>query len=244
MLNRKQIRTSADSGPSVTPICRIPVNGGEMNQWLAKQAPDVGVFRVVWPHVSTAEQADNAVAACRSPRLKTAPRYRPAGIRGDRPGTAARFWGLSQTEYCKRADVWPLDPPGEILVILMIKDTLAIENLDEILTKLPGIGAALIGEGDLSQELGYPREYEHPEVVRHMAEIVRICKACGAPVGHPHVGSKNVERVIGEGFDLLLAARERPQACRARLRREPQAHGPHRPPTSAGAVHAATLLLD
>lgn len=206
MLSRKQIRASSDPGPSVTPICRIPANGGEMNQWLAKQALDVGVFGVVWPHVSTAEQAYNAVAACRYPRLKTAPRYEPAGIRGDSPGTAARFWGVSQTEYYQKADVWPLDPHGEILVILMIEDTLAIENLDEMLTKVPGIGAVLIGEGDLSQELGYPREYEHPEVVRHMAEVVRICKARGVPVGHPHVGSKNVERVINDGFDLLLAS--------------------------------------
>lgn len=206
MLSRKQIRTSADPGPSVTPICRIPANGGEMNQWLAKQALDVGVFGVVWPHISTAEQAYNAVAACRYPRLKTALRYEPAGIRGDSPATAARFWGLSQTEYYKKADVWPLDPQGEILVILMIEDILAIENLEEMLTKVPGIGAVLIGEGDLSQELGYPREYEHPEVVRHMVEIVRICKAHEVPVGHPHVGSKNVERVVKEGFDLLLAS--------------------------------------
>lgn len=206
MLSRKQIRASSEAGPAVTPLCRIPANGGEMNQWLAKQALDVGVFGVVWPHVSTAEQAYNAVAACRYPRLKTAERYEPAGIRGDSPTTAARFWGLSAGEYYKKADVWPLNPEGEILVVLMIEDTLAIENLDEMLSRVPGIGAVLIGEGDLSQELGYPREYEHPEVVRHMAEIVRICKARGVAVGHPHVGSKNVERVIGEGFDLLLAS--------------------------------------
>ncbi|MGH6861220.1 MAG: HpcH/HpaI aldolase family protein, partial [Phyllobacterium sp.] len=161
---------------------------------------------VVWPHVSTAEQAYNAVSACRYPRLKSAKRYEPAGIRGDSPGTAARFWGLTQNEYYKKADVWPLDPEGEILVILMIEDTLAIENLDEMLSRVPGIGAVLIGEGDLSQELGYPREYEHPEVVRHLAEVVRICKARSVPVGHPHVGSKNVERVIDRGFDLLLAS--------------------------------------
>ena len=75
-----------------------------------------------------------------------------------------------------------------------------------MLTKVPGIGAVLIGEGDLSQELGHPREYEHPEVVEAMSEIVRICKARSVPVGHPHVGSKNVERVLAEGYRILLAA--------------------------------------
>ena len=34
-----------------------------------------------------------------------------------------------------------------------------------MLTKVPGIGAILIGEGDLSQELGYPRQYEHKVVL-------------------------------------------------------------------------------
>ncbi len=206
MLDRRQILQDASPAPRVTPIVRIPANGGEMNQWLAKQALDMGVFGVVWPHVSTAEQAWNAVSACRYPRLASAPRHQPAGIRGDSPKTAARFWGLGTGEYYRKADVWPLDPEGEILVILMIEDTQGIANLEEILGKVPGIGAVLIGEGDLSQELGCPREYEHPEVVRHMAEVVRICKAHKVPVGHPHVGAKNVEKVLGDGFDILLAS--------------------------------------
>lgn len=205
MINPRQMVASGSTAPATTPIVRIPSNGGEMNQWLAKQALDIGVFGVVWPHVSTPEQAYNAVAACRYPRLKSAPLYEPAGIRGDSPGTAARYWGVDNQEYYRRADVWPLAPEGEILTILMIEDTLAIENLDEIL-KVPGIGAVLIGEGDLSQELGYPRQYEHPEVVKAMSEIVRICKANKVPVGHPHVSSKNVERVIADGYDILLAS--------------------------------------
>ena len=102
--------------------------------------------------------------------------------------------------------MWPLAPDGEILVILMIEDLQGLANLDEMLTKVPGIGAVLIGEGDLSQELGHPREYDHPEVLEAMSDIVRICKARSVPVGHPHVGSKNVERVLGEGYRILLAA--------------------------------------
>lgn len=206
MLNRKAIVQRGTIAPGVTPIVRIPANGGEMNQFLAKQALDMGVFGVVWPHISTAEQAYNAVAACRYPRRDTDDLFEPQGIRGDSPKTAARFWGLGVSDYYRRADVWPLAPEGEILVILMIEDLAGIANLEEILTKVPGIGAVMIGEGDLSQELGYPRQYDHPEVVAAMAEIVRICKAHGVKVGHPHVGSKNVEQVLADGFDLLLAA--------------------------------------
>ncbi len=206
MLDRKQILGAGLPAPDVTPLVRIPANGGEMNQWLAKQALDSGVYGVVWPHVCTAEQAYNAVAACRYPRRREAPLYEPAGLRGDSPGTAARYWGVDTAEYYRRADVWPLAPQGEILVVLMIEDLQGLANLDEMLAKVPGIGAVLIGEGDLSQELGHPREYDHPEVVGAMAEIVRTCRARGVPVGHPHVGSTNVERVLSEGYRILLAA--------------------------------------
>lgn len=205
MLNRKQILSAGSPMPSVTPVVRIPANGGEMNQWMAKQALDMGAYGVVWPHISNAEQAYNAVSACRYPRLKTAPLYEPAGLRGDSPATAARYWGIDTKEYYKRADVWPLAPEGEILVVLMIEDTQAIENLEEIL-KVPGIGTVLIGEGDLSQELGHPREYDHPDVHHAMLHILEVAKAHNIPVGHPHVGSKNVEQAIKEGFRWLLAA--------------------------------------
>jgi 4-hydroxy-2-oxoheptanedioate aldolase len=206
MLNRRQIATSGALAPAVTPMVRIPPNGGEKNQWLAKQAFDLGVYGVIWPHISTVDEAYNAVAACRYPRLKNVSRYEPAGVRGDGPTTAVRYWGLTQQEYYDRADVWPLNPQGEIFVILMIEDTKGIENLDDILKKVPGIGTILIGEGDLSQELGYPRQYEHPKVLEAMAFVVKTCKANNVPVGHPHVDAKNVERVLEEGYCFLMSA--------------------------------------
>jgi 4-hydroxy-2-oxoheptanedioate aldolase len=91
-------------------------------------------------------------------------------------------------------------------VILMIEDTKGIENLDDILKKVPGIGAILIGEGDLSQELGYPRQYEHPKVLEAMAFVVKTCKANNVPVGHPHVDAKNAEHVLKEGYRFLMSA--------------------------------------
>ena len=206
MLNRGQIARSGSVAPGVTPIVRIPPNGEEKNQLFAKQALDLGAYGIVWPHIQTVDQAYNAVASCRYPRLKTAPRYEPAGVRGDGPTSAVRYWGITQQEYYERADVWPLDPKGEILVILMIEDTVGIANLSDILKKVPGMGVVLIGEGDLSQELGYPRQYEHPKVVEAMAEIVRVCKENNVPVGHPHVGNNNVERVVKEGYRFLMAA--------------------------------------
>jgi 4-hydroxy-2-oxoheptanedioate aldolase len=208
MLNRKQI---AESGlaPRVTPIARIPANGAEMNQAFAKQVLDRGCYGVVWPHVSTVEQAYNAVASCRYARPKHAPLYEPKGVRGDGPATAARYWGLSLPEYYAKADVWPLAPQGEILVGLMCESTQAVENLDDILSNVPGIGFILIGEGDLSQELGYPRQYEHPEVVNAMRKIAETCHKHKVVVGNPHVTAKNHKRLLEEGYRFLMSAPQR-----------------------------------
>jgi 4-hydroxy-2-oxoheptanedioate aldolase len=209
LLNRRQIVQAGSLAPAVTPFVRIPPNGGELNQWIAKQVLDSGVYGVVWPHVSTVEDARNAVAACRYPRPKTAPHYAPAGQRGDAPAAAARYWGLTQPEYYARADVWPLAPDGEILVVIMCEEARAIGNLRQILREVPGIGVVLIGEGDLSQDLGFPRQYEHPTVAAAIAEILSICKEAGVPCGHPHVDTRNVERLVDQGFRWLMASPER-----------------------------------
>jgi 4-hydroxy-2-oxoheptanedioate aldolase len=205
MLNRRAIVQSGSLAPSVTPMARIPPNGGEIAQWQAKQVFDLGAYGIIWPHISTADQAYNAVGACRYPRMKDKPMYEPAGIRGDGPTAAVRYWGLTQQEYYDRADVWPLNPKGEIFCILMIEDTEGIKNLRDIL-QVPGIGAVLIGEGDLSQELGYPRQYEHKVVLEAMAEIVQRCKEANVVVGHPHVEAGNAERIINEGYRFLMCA--------------------------------------
>jgi len=212
MLNRRQIAQSGSLAPAVTPIVRIPVNGAEKGHWHAKQALDLGCYGIVWPHISTVEEAYNAVAACRYPRLRSAENYEPAGIRGDGPTGAVRYWGLTQPEYYARADVWPLAPQGEIFVILQIEDLRGIDNLPAMLKEVPGIGAILIGEGDLSQELGYPRQYEHPEVLAQVARVVKACKEHNVVVGHPHVEVGNAERLIAEGFRFLMCAPTRSYA--------------------------------
>jgi 4-hydroxy-2-oxoheptanedioate aldolase len=206
LLDRRQILESGTLAPKVTPFVRIPPNGGEMSQWVAKQVLDQGVYGIVWPHVSTVEEARSAVAASRYPRPREAPYYEPAGQRGDAPAAAARYWGLSQQDYYARADVWPLNPKGEILVAIMCEEVRAVKNLPKMLKEVPGIGVVIIGEGDLSQDLGVPRQYDHPKVVAAMDEILAVCKEHGVACGHPHVDTKNVERLVEKGFRYLMPA--------------------------------------
>jgi len=213
LLNRRQIVESGSLAPAVTPMVRIPPNGLEMNQWVAKQVLDSGVFGIVWPHVSTVEEARNAVSACRYARPAGSPRYEPQGQRGDAPATAARYWGLTQPEYYERADVWPLDPKGEVLVAIMCEDVVGLKNLPKILKDVPGIGVVIIGEGDLSQNLGFPRQYTHPTVAGAINEFLAICKEHKVACGHPHVDEKNVKEVIAQGFKWLMPKPERTNAA-------------------------------
>ncbi|HEX9463006.1 MAG TPA: aldolase/citrate lyase family protein [Alphaproteobacteria bacterium] len=206
MLNRRQIVDNGSLAPAVAPMVRIPPNGGELNQFIAKQVLDIGVYGIVWPHVSTVEEARNAVQACRYPRPREAAYYEPAGQRGDAPRTAARYWGIDQQTYYKRADTWPLNPEGEVLVVIMCEEKRAIRNLPQMLKEVPGIGVVLIGEGDLSQDMGYPRQYEHPEVAAAIDDILAICKDSGVPCGHPHVDANNVEKLVEKGFRWLMPA--------------------------------------
>jgi 4-hydroxy-2-oxoheptanedioate aldolase len=74
------------------------------------------------------------------------------------------------------------------------------------LKEVPGIGVILIGEGDLSQNLGHPRDYEHPVVAEAMDTILRICQEHGVACGHPHIDSNNIGRMIEKGYRFLMAA--------------------------------------
>jgi 4-hydroxy-2-oxoheptanedioate aldolase len=204
LLDRRAIAAQGDVKPQVTPFVRIPANGSEMTQWLAKQVLDAGVYGVIWPHVSTVREARNAVAACRYPRPATAPGYDPPGVRGDGPFGAARYWGVDVAEYYRRADTWPLAPDGDILAVIMCEEVAAIRNLPDILAQVPGVGVVLIGEGDLSQDLGHPRAYEHPDVEAAIADVLAICADAGVPCGIPHVTENNVEKRIEQGFRWLM----------------------------------------
>jgi 4-hydroxy-2-oxoheptanedioate aldolase len=88
----------------------------------------------------------------------------------------------------------------------MCEDVAGLRNLRAILREVPGIGVVIIGEGDLSQELGVPRQYDHPSVVAAIDEILGICREEGVACGHPHVDTANVARVIEQGFRWLMPA--------------------------------------
>ena len=113
-LNRARlIAEKANLQPNVTPFVRVPATGLEDVLFQAKQVLDVGVFGVMYPSVSTREEAEHAVRATRYPQRAGAADFEPSGLRGRNPANATWFWGVR--DYSAKAGVWPLDPQGACL---------------------------------------------------------------------------------------------------------------------------------
>src|SRR3954447_14632556 len=141
LLNRKRIAEKGNLQPDVVPMVRIPPNARERNQWVIKQALDTGVYGLVLPHLSTVADAQAAVAAARYPQVSGVQDFEPAGERGWGNRIASRYWGLTPQEYYDAADLWPLDPDGNILLMGIIEEAEGVKNIRDILRQVRGIGA-------------------------------------------------------------------------------------------------------
>jgi len=189
--------------PAVVPFVRVPPLGRERNLWIIKQVLDIGVYGIVFPTINTVDDAVHALQAARYPQGLNASDRDPPGLRGMAPGNPARYWGMDPLEYVDRADVWPLDPNGEILPILQCESVEAVENLPTILREVPKPGVILISETDLSASMGY-RGAPHPEVAAAVRQAAATCRKYGVPYGSPQTNADNVAERVADGFSFLM----------------------------------------
>ena len=199
MTNKRSILEKGSLQPDVVPFVRIPAAGGaEELIAQAKQVLDIGVFGIVFPAVHTREQAELAVQATRYPQYNGAPDYEPAGLRGRNPSNAVWYWGIN--DYHAKADVWPLDPEGELLAMMFIESAEGAENIDEIIT-VPGLGAIFIGPSDLSTSMGYASPAA-PQVEEAIQRVLRACLDNDVPCAIT-TGPSSVQQRIEEGFSFV-----------------------------------------
>ncbi len=199
MVSKTEILKKGNLQPGVVPFVRVPAAGREQLQFVIKQVLDLGPMGIVVPHVDTPEDARAMVQACRFPQLNGVPDYEPAGKRGVGYGWAARYWGLSGTEYAQRADVWPLDPKGELALWLMIETKESVENCLAI-ARTPGVSGLFLGPSDLAFSLGVP--LGDPAVETAIEKVVAACKQAGVPLG-TLCGAGDVEKRLAQGFRFL-----------------------------------------
>ena len=189
-------------------IVEAPVNGTDAanvryNAWQFRQILGRGVHGVLLCQAETADAVRAFVAACRYPhqhagvdpalptplaRMEGAAEPAPAagrlgrGTRGrGSEGTAAPIWGISPEEYMRRADPWPLNPEGELLLGVKLESPEGIAACEDILA-VPGLGFAEMGPGDLGLALGYltlQRDPYPPEMQRARDRVLAACRARG-----------------------------------------------------------------
>lgn len=208
ILNRKQIVEKGSLQPDVVPFVRVPPNARERNQWVIKQALDTGVYGLIVPHMDTVEQAKAAVVASRYPQAEGVADVEPVGERGWWYRLAPRYWGLSVQEYYDVADLWPLDPQGELFFMPIIEGIEGVRNLPDILREVKGISAIWAGPGDLSIELGTRGNMSDPRVEEGIQQILKTCQEFNVPCA-AFAAPGDVEKRIEQGFRIIISSPNR-----------------------------------
>jgi len=198
MTDKAAIARKGNPGPNVALFARFPPEV-DSSGWVVQQALDIGLMGYIFTGTETPEQALKAVKSMRYGQQKGSKYYEPNGNRG---GGAGWAWGLSGAEYERRADLWPLNPDGDLLAIVMIESTAAVENVEKI-AATPGVGALFVGVGsDLSHEMGVPPG--SPPVEAAFARVVAACKAnkIGCMIGVNSSPADIVKR-INQGWNMI-----------------------------------------
>jgi 4-hydroxy-2-oxoheptanedioate aldolase len=184
------MRGLVDGGPTRsghrTPavIVTLPTDGTDervvrTNSWMIKQALAAGVHGLLLCHAETPAAVRAFVECARYP-------FQTAGV-GERLGEgrrgsggqapAAAIWGMAEAEYLERADAWPLNPNGELLLGLKIENRRALANV-EASVAVPGIAFAEWGPGDMGMSFGHKAAHDPPYPPEMLAARSRVKAAC------------------------------------------------------------------
>jgi 4-hydroxy-2-oxoheptanedioate aldolase len=143
----------------IAPLVRVPK--GEYS--LATRLLDNGALGIVMPHIDTAVEARETVAALRYPPL----------------GHRAVFSSLPQLgfEAVKTRELMATMNAATLLVV-MVETAEGIANAAEI-AAVDGVDVLLVGTNDLSIDLGIPGELGHDKIAAAYRDVIAACRAHG-----------------------------------------------------------------
>jgi len=214
MGDKAALLSKGNAQPDVALFARFAPRPEE-SEWVVKQALDLGLYGVLFNGVDTPEQAAFAVSTMRYPQLRDSRYPEPTGIRGWSPANAAWAWGVSSDEYLGRADLWPLNPDGDLLGIMMIESAESLSNIDAI-ASTPGVGALFPGAGgDLSRSLGVP--LGSPELEAAFGQILAACRRHGVACAISATTGADVARRVRDGWQIIRTTVAGANAGRALL---------------------------
>lgn len=159
-----------------------------------------GVSGVMLVSVETAEEARQGIAAM---RFKSKGGTRPDGD----VGMAPAVWGLSEAEYRAKADLWPLNPDGELINWTIVESKKGLENLREI-AAVPGIGVLWPGAGTLRGVFSTTgadgkRVLDQAAWEQAIQQVLAACRAnriaCGFPASEADIATR-----MAQGFSVFV----------------------------------------
>ena len=206
-------------------IVNVPVRGTDeatvrANSWMFEQVLATGVHGILLCHATTAGAVRALVEAVRYPNREQG--VGQQGLQDGRRGAhgapmAAQIWGVSQAEYMEKADVWPLNPRGEIMLGLKIEDKYGFANVAEML-KVPGVAFGEGGPGDMGLSFGFKQG--DPKAKQVQDKIFAVAKAQhvywlgiggGGPGGNREAAIEATikeGRMVGSGEDTAAIGRK------------------------------------
>jgi 4-hydroxy-2-oxoheptanedioate aldolase len=137
------------------------------------------------------------------------------GTRPENVGSAPAYWGMTEAEYKQKADVWPLNPNGELVNWTIIESKEGLEHTREI-AAVKGIGVLWPGAGTLGGVFaktgpdGKPLLDANGRRVRDdvaweaaIQKVLAACKDFNVPCGYPATVD-NIEMRIKQGFSVFV----------------------------------------
>ncbi|WP_419904211.1 HpcH/HpaI aldolase family protein [Kiloniella sp.] len=153
-----------------------------------KRVLDAGADGVMVPSISSACEARDVVKACL---------YAPKGKRGV-ASTIVRGadYGVRAMEYLETFN-------DEVMIICQIEDAEGVENAAEI-ASTDGVDMIFIGLSDLSADLGFPGQTDHPVVLEAIQKIELAVKKAGKLLGAIPTPQRQATTLYESGYDLVL----------------------------------------
>lgn len=164
-------------------LLRIPQEAPE----LIGKALDLGAAGIVVPGIRSVDAARQMLALMR---------YPPHGIRGAHLST--RHLRYSADRFNEHV----ADPAQRPFAVLQIEAALPEVELAAI-AALPGLDVLFIGINDLSNSLGVPGQFQHPQVLGAVAAIKRAARAHGVALGLWARAPEAAGTLAADGFRFI-----------------------------------------
>ena len=184
--------------PLVTKIPGIAADPAKAVENISRQL-NLGVSTIVFVDVESAEEVQQGLAAM---RFKS-----KGGTRPDTVGTAPAYWGVSEEAYRAKADLWPLNPDGELVNWSIVESKAGLAKIREI-AAVKGLGVLFPGAGTLrgvfttvNQE--GERIFDEAGWEGAIQQVLAACKEFNVACGYPAT-EKDIELRMTQGFSVFI----------------------------------------